>query len=130
MSRFVFVFLSILVFLTPNEASRPRGLVGNYRPIDNLNDPTVLEAAKFAVAEHNKKENTYLSLVNIVNGESQEVAGSIYRLDIFTNDAKIYRAAVWSRPWLKFLQLRSFEEIDGRIGYITAAPTPAPAPSP
>ncbi|GFP96677.1 cysteine proteinase inhibitor 5 [Phtheirospermum japonicum] len=121
MTPFVFIFLSILVALTPIEASRPKQPGGEW-PIDNLEDPEVVVAARFAVAEHNKEASASLSFVSVVNGTQQVVAGMRYRLHISTNDGKIYRADVWTQSWLRFLKLISFEEID----YLTYAPAPAP----
>ncbi|KAK6124302.1 hypothetical protein DH2020_041959 [Rehmannia glutinosa] len=113
MAPFLFIFLSILVVLTPNEASaytrRELYVPGGWWPIDNPKDPEVVDVAKFAVAEHNKEANTTLSFVTVVKGEQQVVAGTNYRLDISAKDGgaadspKNYRAAVFSplfkKPW-------------------------------
>ncbi|KAI3456548.1 hypothetical protein Pfo_013211 [Paulownia fortunei] len=115
----LFVFLSILVVSVPSEASslpRRGTIVGGWRPIDNPKDPEVVKIAKFAVTEHNKQANATLSFVTVVKGESQVVAGMNYRLVISAKDGgaadpKNYRALVWYKPWQKFIQLLSFEEI-------------------
>ncbi|KAL6546516.1 hypothetical protein OROMI_022237 [Orobanche minor] len=129
------IFLSILMVMTPNKASRPFERISNgWEPVGNLKDPRVVEIATFAVAEHNKETNKNLNFVNIVSGEQQMVAGTIYRLDISLKDGaddytacpKIYRVDIWSKPWEKFLKLESFEEINDQGGYETYAPTYSP----
>ncbi|KAK6123591.1 hypothetical protein DH2020_042666 [Rehmannia glutinosa] len=96
------------------------GRSGGWMPIEDLKDPEVVMAAKFAVKEHNKQANTTLIFITMVKGERLEVAGWLFRLVISAKDGrttkpKNYRAVVWSRVWLKKkpLILDSFKEIRG-----------------
>ncbi|XP_073271564.1 cysteine proteinase inhibitor 1-like [Primulina huaijiensis] len=96
-------------------AISPSAIVGNWRPIPNVND--VLEIARFAVSEHNKKANVQLEFVKVVKGESQVVEGTNYRLVIIANDAAVgnapgnYEAVVWDMPWKHFRELSSFVKV-------------------
>ncbi|KAL6562306.1 hypothetical protein OROGR_003313 [Orobanche gracilis] len=119
-SAFLLTILSVLLVLAPNEASARGAIFGRWRPIGDPNkDPEVVEIAKFAVTEHNSKAHTNLSLVSVVNGETQVVAGTKYRLVVAAgygpgaSDPKNYKAVVWSKPWQGFKQLICFEEFQG-----------------
>ncbi|GFQ00023.1 cysteine proteinase inhibitor 1 [Phtheirospermum japonicum] len=112
----LFLILSVMAVLSPNEALKGGAVVGNWRPIENLKDPEVVNIAKFAVAEHNKQARTSLSLVDVVKGETQVVAGTNYRLVVTAKDSaaaqtKNYTAVVWYKPWQHLKQLISFGEI-------------------
>lgn len=116
--RSVYMFLSILVVAIPISAAALGPRVGGWKPIKDPNDAEVVMVAKFAVEEHNKKASTSLVFEKVVKGESQVVAGTNYRLDISVAGGgaaspKSYRAVVYYRPWQKYLELISFEEING-----------------
>ncbi|GLT67967.1 hypothetical protein SLA2020_402370 [Shorea laevis] len=76
----------------------------NSAEIDNL--------ARFAVQEHNNKENTLLEFARVLKAKEQVVAGKIYHLTLEAIDAgnkKIYEAKVWVKPWMNFKQLQEFK---------------------
>ncbi|XP_075521574.1 cysteine proteinase inhibitor 1-like [Primulina tabacum] len=87
------------------------------KPIPNVNVPEVLEIARFAVSEHNKKANVQLEFVKAVKGETQVVEGTNYRLVIIANDKAAgnapgnYEAVVWDMPWKHFRELSSFVKV-------------------
>ncbi|KAK9715082.1 hypothetical protein RND81_06G142200 [Saponaria officinalis] len=82
-TRALFFVLSLLAVITTTSA-----IVGSYKPIPDLHDPHVQEIAKYAVSEHNKHTSAarLLEYVEIVKGESQVVAGIMYRLVISAKD--------------------------------------------
>ncbi|XP_073025250.1 cysteine proteinase inhibitor 1-like [Primulina eburnea] len=92
--------------------------VARWQVISNLKDPEVVEIAKFAVKEYNKRAETILALVSVIKGEMQIVNGKNYRLVIITKDGfkamtgkSTYRVVVWDKPWKKERRVTSFEKI-------------------
>ncbi|XP_072955221.1 cysteine proteinase inhibitor A-like [Typha angustifolia] len=70
------------------------------------------DLARFAVDEHNKKENALLQFVRVVKVRQQVVAGMLYYLTIEALDGgnkKLYEAKVWVKPWMKFKELEDFK---------------------
>uniref|UniRef100_A0A6N2M8U8 Cysteine proteinase inhibitor n=1 Tax=Salix viminalis TaxID=40686 RepID=A0A6N2M8U8_SALVM len=68
--------------------------------------------ARFAVEEHNKKENALLEFARVVKAEEQVVSGTMYHLTIEAIEAgkkNIYEAKVWVKPWLNFMELKEFK---------------------
>ncbi|XP_075497894.1 cysteine proteinase inhibitor 1-like [Primulina tabacum] len=115
----LYVLLLILVasFHYQALAISPSAIVGNWRPIPNVNVVEVLEIARFAVSEYNKKDNVQLEFVKVVKSETQLVEGTNYRLVIIANDAAAgnapgnYEAVVWDMPWKHFRELSSFVKV-------------------
>ncbi|PSS33489.1 Cysteine proteinase inhibitor 6 like [Actinidia chinensis var. chinensis] len=67
---------------------------------------------RFAVEEHNKKENAVLEFARVVKAKEQVVAGKMYHLTLEAIDAgkrKIYEVKVWVKPWMNFKQLEEFK---------------------
>ncbi|KAI8526075.1 hypothetical protein RHMOL_Rhmol13G0280700 [Rhododendron molle] len=78
----------------------------NSLEVDNL--------AKFAVDEHNKKENTLLQFGKVVNVKQQVVSGTVYYITLEAKDGdqkKVYEAKVWVKPWLDFKEVQEFKLI-------------------
>ncbi|KAK2634443.1 hypothetical protein Ddye_029235 [Dipteronia dyeriana] len=76
----------------------------NCAEIDNL--------GRFAVEQHNKKENAVLEFARVVKAQEQLVAGTLHHLTIEVIDAgkkKLYDAKVWVKPWLNFKDLQEFK---------------------
>nr|APR64354.1 hypothetical protein [Populus tomentosa] len=72
--------------------------------------------ARFAVQEHNTKENALLEFVRVVKAKEQVVAGKLYHLTLEANDVgnkKIYEVKVWVKPWMNFKQLQEFKHVEG-----------------
>ncbi|KAL7098316.1 hypothetical protein ACP275_09G009200 [Erythranthe tilingii] len=95
---------------------------GGIWPIDDLNDPQVVSAAKFAVTEYNKKANTTLNFVTVIKGREHMVGGSLYHLVISAKDninanPKEYEIVVFAQVWLKKtpLKLESFKQLSKLI---------------
>lgn len=67
--------------------------------------------ARFAVDEHNKRENALLEFVRVVEAKEQTVAGTLHHLTLEALEAgrkKVYEAKVWVKPWLDFKELQEF----------------------
>ncbi|KAJ6852974.1 putative cysteine proteinase inhibitor 12 [Iris pallida] len=78
------------------------------------NSVHVEELARFAVDEHNKKENVLLEFARVVKAKEQTVAGSLHHLTLEVVDAgknKLVEAKVWVKPWLNFKELQEFKHI-------------------
>ncbi|KAK2980947.1 hypothetical protein RJ640_025096 [Escallonia rubra] len=76
------------------------------------NSLEVESIGRFAVQEHNKKENSLLEFARVVKAKEQVVAGKVYHLTLEAIDAgnkKIYEAKVWVKPWMNFKQLQEFK---------------------
>ncbi|KAF8690802.1 hypothetical protein HU200_041193 [Digitaria exilis] len=105
----VIAIVAIQMVATPTMA----GLVGGFKPIDNINDPHVQELGGWAVTEHVKKANDGLTFTNVVSGDVQVVAGYKYRLIVDVSDSNgkdaKYQAVVWERDWLNSRELLSFK---------------------
>ncbi|GKV49016.1 hypothetical protein SLEP1_g55790 [Rubroshorea leprosula] len=104
-------FLSVSLLLLPLICA---GL-GGWQPIKNLNDPHLLEIARFAVSEFNKQSKMNLTLDGILKGEKQIVSGVNYRLNLAVEDGsqrKLYEAIVWEKDGESFKKLISFKPID------------------
>lgn len=68
--------------------------------------------ARFAVDDHNKKENALLEFVRVVKAKEQVVAGTMHHLTVEAIDAgkkKLYEAKVWVKPWLGFKEVQEFK---------------------
>ncbi|XP_037497426.1 cysteine proteinase inhibitor 6 isoform X2 [Jatropha curcas] len=78
--------------------------------------------ARFAVEEHNKKENALLEFARVVKAKEQVVAGTLHHLTIEAIEAgkkKLYEAKIWVKPWLNFKELQEFKhagDVDGPDG--------------
>ncbi|KAF8009976.1 hypothetical protein BT93_J0835 [Corymbia citriodora subsp. variegata] len=67
---------------------------------------------RFAVDEHNSKENGLLEFARVVKAHEQVVAGTLHHLTIEAVDAgkkKLYEAKVWVKPWLNSKELQEFK---------------------
>ncbi|XP_058746721.1 cysteine proteinase inhibitor 1-like [Vicia villosa] len=86
---FVVLFSSLSVF--------SEGVPGGWSPIENIKDPHVLEIAQFAVTAQQKLSGVKLSLVEVISGETQVIAGINFRLVLTAQDGSVtkkYQAQV------------------------------------
>ncbi|CAM0955525.1 unnamed protein product [Alopecurus aequalis] len=63
------------------------------------------DAARFAVAEHNRNQGSALEFARVVNAKRQVVAGTMHdlMLEIVESGKKsLYKAKVWVKPWKNF----------------------------
>ncbi|KAL5101244.1 hypothetical protein RYX36_005571, partial [Vicia faba] len=73
------------------------GIIGGWNSIENIKDPHVSEIAQFAATEQQKQSGVKLSLMKVINGETQIVAGVNYRLVLTANNGSVtkkYQAQV------------------------------------
>ncbi|MED6137750.1 hypothetical protein PIB30_067923 [Stylosanthes scabra] len=88
------------------------------------NNATIDTLARFAVEEHNKKENAVLEFIKVVNAREQVVSGKLYYITLEAMDGekeKVYEAKVWVKPWLNFKELQEFKFI-GEVGSDDSGP--------
>nr|4TX4_A Chain A, Cysteine proteinase inhibitor [Vigna unguiculata]4TX4_B Chain B, Cysteine proteinase inhibitor [Vigna unguiculata] len=70
--------------------------------------------ARFAVEEHNKKQNALLEFGRVVSAQQQVVSGTLYTITLEAKDGgqkKVYEAKVWEKPWLNFKELQEFKHV-------------------
>ncbi|XP_010557894.1 PREDICTED: cysteine proteinase inhibitor 6-like [Tarenaya hassleriana] len=118
--RFFFLF-SLIVFSVSSAISADLGfcsdddmstLDGAPYSSGSQNSGEVESLARFAVDEHNKKENALLEFARVVKAEEQVVAGILHHLTLEVIDAgkkKLYEAKVWVKPWMEFNELQEFK---------------------
>ncbi|KAF6161924.1 hypothetical protein GIB67_014126 [Kingdonia uniflora] len=108
------LFLLLVLPNTSNaRVSQTTGLVGDWKPIKDVNDPHIQEIAKFAVSEHNNQAKSELKFQSVIKGESQVVNGINYRLNIaaeLTGVSSDYEVVVWEQP-AGLKKLTSFRKI-------------------
>ncbi|GLU18981.1 hypothetical protein SLE2022_352540 [Rubroshorea leprosula] len=78
----------------------------------SANSVKIENLARFAVAEHNKKENSALEYKKVVNAKEQVVSGMMYYITLEAMDGdkkKVYEAKVWEKPWLNFKEVQEFK---------------------
>jgi cystatin-C len=110
--KFQSLVLFLLVLLV--SIARNQAIPGGYTPIKDINDPYVIEIARFAVNEYNKREGAKLEFNKVIKGESQVVAGVNYRLDLSANNSSIsnnYEAVVLDVPFKHSRNLISFKPV-------------------
>ncbi|KAL0911535.1 hypothetical protein M5K25_019683 [Dendrobium thyrsiflorum] len=100
--------------------------LGGVRDVENnQNSVEIEELARFAVDEHNKKENALLEFARVVKAKEQTVAGTLHHLTLEAIDAgikKLYEAKVWTKPWLNHKELQEFKHTgDGESTSFTSA---------
>ncbi|CAF1870384.1 unnamed protein product [Brassica oleracea var. botrytis] len=79
----------------------------------NQNSGEIENLARFAIQQHNNRENKVLEFKKIVKAREQVVAGTMYYLTLEANEggqAKNFEAKVWVKPWMNFKQLQEFKE--------------------
>lgn len=105
--------LLLLLFLPFVVALESRRVVP-WKPILNVKDYAVVESGRFAVREHNKKEDTYLKFERVLEGKRQLVDGIKFELVISAKDGAAsnkYQALVHYNPWLRTRELNNFKKI-------------------
>ncbi|EEF36180.1 cysteine protease inhibitor, putative [Ricinus communis] len=121
-NRFYVILLSIMVVSWGNNSdlveSRELNLLGIRLPGGSHdskgfeNTGEIENLARFAVQEHNKKQNDVLEFVRVLKSKEQVVAGKLYYLTLEAIEAghkKLYEVKVWVKPWMNFKQLKEFK---------------------
>ncbi|CAN4092541.1 unnamed protein product [Withania somnifera] len=89
-------------------------LGGIFQSGGSENSLEINDLARFAVDEHNKKENALLEFGKVVNVKEQVVAGNMYYITLEATEGgkkKTYEAKVWVKPWENFKQVEDFKLI-------------------
>ncbi|XP_019188095.1 PREDICTED: cysteine proteinase inhibitor-like [Ipomoea nil] len=89
-------------------------LGGLYNYKGNPNDGKVSSLGRFAVLEHNKKQNALLEFGRVVSAKQQVVAGMMYHLTLEVIDAgkkRMYEAKVCEQSWMSFKELHEFKRV-------------------
>ncbi|CAF2123586.1 unnamed protein product, partial [Brassica napus] len=79
----------------------------------NHSSGVISSLARFAIQEHNNRENKVLAFKKIVKAREQVVAGTMYHLTLEASEggkSKNFEAKVWVKPWMNFKQLQEFKE--------------------
>ncbi|XP_027355042.1 cysteine proteinase inhibitor 6 [Abrus precatorius] len=119
-----FFFFFLLFFTLPSSLAdclhydhhAPMATLGGVHDSQGSQNSGEIEAlARFAVDEHNKKQNALLEFARVVRAREQVVAGTLHHLTLEAIDAgekKIYEAKVWVKPWMNFKELQEFKPAD------------------
>ncbi|KAI3926970.1 hypothetical protein MKX01_032885 [Papaver californicum] len=104
-------------------------MVGDVRDSSegSQNSLEIEDLAKFAVDEHNKKENSLLEFVRVVKAKEQVVAGAMHHLTLEVIEAgkkKFYEAKIWVKPWMNFKELQEFKHSDNESSASTLSCPP------
>jgi len=111
--RYDRILLLLLLVLPSTLLDTMATTVGGLRN-SSANSADIDSLARFAVEEHNKKENALLKLARVVKAQEQTVAGVMHHLTLEIEDAgqnKLYEAKIWVKPWMDFKELHEFNHI-------------------
>ncbi|KAJ0021528.1 cysteine proteinase inhibitor-like [Pistacia vera] len=90
--------------------------LGGVREVDGTANSIEIDGlARFAVDEHNKKQNTMLQFGKVVKAKQQVVSGTMYYITLEASEGdkkNVYEAKVWEKPWLQFKELQEFKLLD------------------
>ncbi|MFX9845908.1 cystatin domain-containing protein, partial [Acinetobacter baumannii] len=88
---------------------------GTIRQVEgSQNSLEIEDLAKFAVDDHNKKQNALLEFKKVTNVKQQVVAGTMHYITIEAADGgknKVYEAKVWVKPWMNFKEVQEFKHV-------------------
>ncbi|XP_050384917.1 cysteine proteinase inhibitor 6 [Argentina anserina] len=112
-SSFVFSTLLLFSFFAISEMATLGGIRDS--PAGSQNSLETESLGRFAVDDHNKKQNGVLEFVRVVKAKEQVVAGTLHHLVVEAIDGgkkKLYEAKVWVKPWLGFKEVQEFKHAD------------------
>jgi len=115
------LLLASLLIVLPSlcSASRLKGgydpEFGRWTPIEDPNDPHIVEIGRYAVSQHNRVTNSKLEFCRVISGQTLNlVVGTWYKLVIEAKDGdKVgnYEALVWEKGGEKLVEVTSFEPL-------------------
>eukprot|EP00897_Mesotaenium_endlicherianum_P001350 jgi/Mesen1/1242/ME000129S00342 len=107
--------VSAYFLLTYSPSAMTGGLLGGNKEVKGAqNDVELEQLGRFAVEEHNSKENAGLSFGKVVAAKEQVVQGKMHTLTIeATKDGNKghYEARVWVKPWENHKSLEGFKSM-------------------
>ncbi|KAL2322316.1 hypothetical protein Fmac_026695 [Flemingia macrophylla] len=87
--------------------------LGGHRDVAGSQNSVEIDSlARFAVEDHNKKQNTLLEFGRVINAKQQVVSGTVYTITLEAKDGgqkKVYEAKVWEKAWLNFKEVQEFK---------------------
>ncbi|CAJ1971910.1 unnamed protein product [Sphenostylis stenocarpa] len=94
------------------------------------NSVEIENLARFAVDDHNKKQNSALEFVRVISARQQVVAGTLYYIILEAKDGETknaYETKVWVKEWLKSKEVQEFKLVtnattETRVGGISDVP--------
>ncbi|KAK6942121.1 Cystatin domain [Dillenia turbinata] len=99
-------------------------VLGGLRDVIGTQNSAEIEGlGRFAVQEHNKKQNAVLEFARVLKAKEQVVAGKLYHLTLEAIDAgkkKVYEAKVWVKPWMNFKELQEFKHAQDSSSFATS----------
>ncbi|XP_062181099.1 cysteine proteinase inhibitor 3-like [Phragmites australis] len=72
------------------------------------------DAARFAVAQHNRNQGASLEFIRVLKSKQQVVTGTLHDLILEAVDAgkkNLYSAKVWVKPWEDFKSVVEFRHV-------------------
>ncbi|CAL0315834.1 unnamed protein product [Lupinus luteus] len=91
---------------------RNMATLGGSRVVEGSQNSVEIEnLARFAVQEHNKKQNTVLEFVKVISAKAQVVSGTLYDITLEAIDGgntKVYETKVLEKLWLNFKEVQEF----------------------
>ncbi|XP_054798023.1 cysteine proteinase inhibitor A-like [Prosopis cineraria] len=89
------------------------GLSGGIQDVQGSQNSLEIDSlARFAVEDHNKKQNTLLEFGKVIGAKEQVVAGTMYYITLEATDGgkkKVYETKIWVKPWQNFKQVQEFK---------------------
>ncbi|XP_058735609.1 cysteine proteinase inhibitor 5-like [Vicia villosa] len=76
----------LLVVLLASAGVKNQVIASVWTPIKDINDPHVINIAKYAVTEQDKKAKLNLKLDKVISGETKVADGTTYCLNISASD--------------------------------------------
>ncbi|KAJ4979702.1 hypothetical protein NE237_010482 [Protea cynaroides] len=132
-SSSVLLLLSVVVFFSAccefgscsdDNLIRMSTMPGGIREVSGFqNSVEVDELARFAVDEHNKKENKVLEYARVVKAKEQVVAGTLHHLTLEVIESgknMIYEAKIWVKPWMNFKELQEFKHVGDSASFTSS----------
>ncbi|KAL6610212.1 hypothetical protein ACP70R_040181 [Stipagrostis hirtigluma subsp. patula] len=92
-----------------DESGLVRGMLAALRERAEAED-----AARFAVAQHNRNQGTTLEFTRVLKSKRQVVTGTLHDLVLEAVDAgkkSLYNAKVWVKPWEDFKAVVEFRHV-------------------
>ncbi|XP_047306300.1 uncharacterized protein LOC124909691 [Impatiens glandulifera] len=145
-SFFFLNFLLLVIFTT--SCSTMSTLLGGLRDshTSEQNSAEIDELARFAVDDHNKKQNSLLEFVKVVKAQEQVVVGTLHprpeprteaqakkkscirhclhHLTIEAIDGgnkKLYDTKIWVKPWMNFKEVQEFKHAGSGASSLTSS---------
>ncbi|XP_012574834.1 cysteine proteinase inhibitor-like [Cicer arietinum] len=81
----------------------------------NQNSLEIDSLARYAVEEHNKKQNSLLEFERVISAKQQVVSGTLHHITLEAKDGvnkKVYEVKVWEKSWMNFKEVQEFKLVE------------------